>query len=480
MTNDLTLNLGYALPEIVLAAMACLVLLIEAIFAEKGRHTAFVVAIASLLLTAWLSAMQYGGEVHKAFSDMYVADNMAAVLKAIINLMTVAIFVNSRRYLTERGLFRGDYYVLGMFAVLGMMIMVSSSTFLVLYMGLELQALSLYVMVAYYRDSVQSSEAAMKYFVLGALSSGIFLYGISLLYGLSAGFDFDGVRAASILYGAKSPVMALALVMVVVALAFKIGAVPFHMWIPDVYQGSPTPTTVFIATAPKLAAFAVFYRVLVEGMAPLIANWQLMFIILAVLSIAVGNVAAIAQTNLKRMLGYSTIAHMGFFLLGFLTGNGDGYAAAMFYMLVYTFMALGAFGVILLLARKDFEADELVDMKGLSQRHPWHAFLMLLLMISMSGIPPTIGFYAKLNIIQALLNVGMVWLAVVAVLLAVIGAFYYLRVIKLMYFDSPETELAGNNAMDEKILVSGVALSVVAILPWIGTIIDLVYRLFAT
>ncbi len=479
MTNDLTLNLGYALPEIVLAALACLVLLIEAVFAERGRNTAFVVAIASLLLTAWLSAQQYGDEVHKAFTDMYVADNMGAVLKTLINLLTVGVFINSRRYLTERGLFRGDYYVLGMFAVLGMMIMVSSSTFLVLYMGLELQALSLYVMVAYYRDSAQCSEAAMKYFVLGALSSGIFLYGVSLLYGLSSGFDFDGVRAASILYGAKSPVMALALVMVIVALAFKIGAVPFHMWIPDVYQGSPTPTTAFIATAPKIAAFAVFYRILVEGMEPLVANWQLIFIILAVLSIAVGNVTAIAQTNLKRMLGYSTIAHMGFFLLGFLTGNSVGYAAAMFYILVYTFMALGAFGVIQLLARKGFEADELNDMKGLSQRHPWYAFLMLLLMISMSGIPPTIGFYAKLNIIQALLNVGMVWLAVLAVLLAVIGAFYYLRGIKLMYFDTAEVEIIESNAVDEKIVVSGIALAVVAILPWIGTVIDLCRGIFA-
>jgi len=479
MTNDLTLNLGYALPEIVLAALACVVLLIEAIFAEKGRNTAFVVAIASLVLTAWLSASQYGDEVHKAFSDMYVADNMAAVLKTIINLVTVAVFINSRRYLNDRGLFRGDYYVLGMFAVLGMMIMVSSSTFLVLYMGLELQALSLYVMVAYYRDSVQCSEAAMKYFVLGALSSGIFLYGVSLLYGLSSGFDFDGVRAASILYGAKSPVMALALVMVVVALAFKIGAVPFHMWIPDIYQGSPTPTTAFIGTAPKIAAFAVFYRVLVEGMEPLVENWQMIFIIMAILSIAVGNVTAIAQMNLKRMLGYSTISHMGFFLLGFLTGNNTGYAAAMFYMLVYTFMALGAFGVILLLARNGFEADELKDMKGLSQRHPWYAFLMMLLMISMSGIPPTIGFYAKLNIIQALLNVGLVWLAVVAVVLAVIGAFYYLRVIKLMYFDAPETEITESKALDEKLVVSGIALSVVAILPWIGFVIDLCQRVFA-
>ncbi len=478
MTNDLTLNLGYALPEIVLAALACLVLLIEAIFAEKGRNTAFVVAIASLVLTAWLSALQYGDEVHKAFADMYVADNLAAALKTMINLLTVGVFISSRRYLAERELFRGEYYVLGMFAVLGMMIMVSSSTFLVLYMGLELQALSLYLMTAYHRDSAQSSEAAMKYFVLGALSSGIFLYGVSLLYGLSSGFDFDGIRAASILYGAKSPVMALALVMVVVALAFKIGAVPFHMWIPDVYQGSPTPTTAFIATAPKLAAFAVFYRILVEGMAPLVANWQLMFIVLAILSIFVGNVTAIAQTNLKRMLGYSTISHMGFFLLGFLTGNSNGYAAAMFYMLVYAFMVLGAFGVILLLARKGFEADELDDMKGLSQRHPWYAFLMLLVMISMSGIPPTIGFYAKLNIIQSLLSVGMVWLAVVAVLLAVIGAFYYLRVIKLMYFDPPETEVTVGDAVDEKIVVSGIALSVVALLPWIGIVIDLCNRIF--
>ncbi len=342
-------------------------------------------------------------------------------------------------------MFRGEFFALALFATLGMMVMISANHLLTLYLGLELLSLSLYAMVALQRDSARATEAAMKYFVLGALASGMLLYGMSMLYGATgtleitelAQLSMDGVRAQAVLV--------FGLVFIVAGLGFKLGAVPFHMWVPDVYQGAPTAVTLFLGSAPKFAAFAIVMRLLAQalGAEMLVDEWRQMLMIMAVLSLAIGNLTAIMQTNLKRMLAYSTISHMGFLLLGVLSGTIDGYGAGMFYVVVYVLMTLGAFGIILLLTRGGFEAEELDDYKGLNQRSPWYAFLMLLLMFSMAGIPPTVGFYAKLSVLQAVVQIGLWWVAVIAVIFSLIGAFYYLRIVKLMYFDAPQDQCAG-------------------------------------
>ena len=370
---------------------------------------------------------------------MFVRDALSDLLKLAIYLVTLCVFVYSRDYLRDRGMYRGEYFVLGLFGVVGMMIMASASHFLTLYLGLELLSLSLYAMVAFQRDSAQATEAAMKYFVLGALASGMLLYGMSMLYGATGSLEIAVVKQALVRLSPDNVVLIFGLVFVVVGIAFKLGAVPFHMWIPDVYHGAPTAVTLYIASVPKLAAFAMVMRLLVGGLQDLVPAWQGMLVILALLSMAAGNIIAIAQTNLKRMLAYSAISHAGFFLLGILSGGANGYGSALFYILVYASMSLGAFGMVILLSRAGFEAENLSDFRGLNQRSPWHAFLMLLLMFSMAGIPPTAGFYAKLVVIQAVIGIGQVWLAAAAVLFSVIRATH-LRVVKLMYFDSPEEQ----------------------------------------
>jgi NADH-quinone oxidoreductase subunit N len=375
------------------------------------------------------------GEKIISFNDMFVLDPMSSILKSFILGITIVVFVYSRDYLKDRNIFKGEYYVLGVFAVLGMMLMVSSNSLLMLYLGLELLSLCLYAMVAFNRDNGDASEAAMKYFVLGAIASGMLLYGMSILYGLSGSLIISDIATEVGNAGDTRIGMVFALVFILVALAFKLGAVPFHMWVPDVYQGSPTAVTVFIGTAPKLAGFAMIMRLLVEGMGDLQTDWQDMLIILAVLSMATGNVIAIAQSNIKRMLAYSTISHVGFILLGILAGTVEGYSSAMFYTIAYAMMSLGGFGIIMLMARAGFEADQLDDFRGLNQRSPWFAFMMLILMFSMAGVPPTLGFWAKLSVLKAIVHIDLVWLAVVAVFFSIIGVFYYLRIIKLMYFD---------------------------------------------
>jgi NADH-quinone oxidoreductase subunit N len=356
-------------------------------------------------------------------------------------------------------MYRGEFYVLVLFATLGMMVMISANHLLTLYLGLELLTLSLYAMVALQRDSAVATEAAMKYFVLGALASGMLLYGMSMLYGATGTLGIPQLAEIILGGGAQDVVLVFALVFVVAGLGFKLGAVPFHMWVPDVYHGAPTAVTVFIGSAPKLAAFAFIMRLLVQGLGAeqLLAEWQDMLILMAALSLAIGNVTAIAQTNLKRMLAYSTIGHMGFLLLGILSGDVVGYGAGMFYVVVYMLMNLGAFGMILLLSRAGFEAENLDDFKGLNQRSPWYAFLMLLLMFSMAGVPPTVGFYAKLSVLQAVISVGAWWsipLAVFAVLFSLVGAYYYLRLVKLMYFDSPVDTAPIAPRMDVRVLLS--------------------------
>jgi NADH-quinone oxidoreductase subunit N len=437
MTLD-ALNIAITWPEIFLLTMACVVLVVDVYIDDERRNLSYSLSQLTLLVTAGLITLAQADQRALAFNDMFVQDALGDTLKLFILAITFVVFVYSREYLRDRNIFKGEFYVLGLFGVLGMMIMVSSANLLLLYLGLELMSLCLYAMVAFNRDNGNASEAAMKYFVLGAIASGMLLYGMSILYGLSGSLAIADVAnaVAAVESGSGAQLgLVFALVFIVVALAFKLGAVPFHMWIPDVYHGSPTVVTAYISSAPKIAGFAMVMRLLVEGLGGLHADWQMMLVILAVLSMAAGNIIAIAQTNIKRMLAYSTISHVGFILLGILAGTADGYSSAMFYTLAYAIMSIGGFGIVLLMARAGFEAEELDDYKGLNQRSPWFAFMMLILMFSMAGVPPTLGFWAKLAVLSAVVDINMTWLAVVGVAFSIIGLFYYLRVIKLMYFD---------------------------------------------
>ena len=466
-----TPDLAPAVPEMFLLGMACVVLLVDVFLSQEKRYITYWLAQATLLIAAWLSWPSGAGDAAITFSGTFVRDPMGDILKVGIYLLTFGVFLYAREYLEQRNLFKGEFYILGLLAVLGMVVMVSAHNMLTLYLGLELQALSLYAMVALNRDDKLASEAAIKYFVLGALASGMLLYGMSMIYGATGSLDIAEIArviAGTSEGGVGGPtLLAFGLVFVVVGVAFKLGAVPFHMWAPDVYQGAPTPVTVFIGTAPKLAAFALLMRLLAEAMAGLHEQWQLMFIILALLSMAVGNIIAIAQTNIKRMLAYSTIGHVGFILLGFIAGTADGYAASMFYVMVYGLMTLGSFGIILLLTRKGFEADRLDDLRGLNERSPWFAFMMLILMFSNAGVPPTVGFYAKWWVLRSVVDVDLVWLAIVAVVFAVIGAFYYLRIIRLMYFDKAEDSSAITAGVPMRLVLSlnGLAVLGLGILP---------------
>ena len=471
-----------AYPEIFLLAAGCVILVIDLFLEDRARWVSYAMSLAALAGCAFLTvgvAVATGGQPATTFNGMFVSDAMATALKMFTYLAVALGLVYSRSYLADRGLFRGEYFVLVLFAMLGMMVMISAGHFLSLYLGLELMSLCLYSLVALDRDSAVSTEAAMKYFVLGALASGLLLYGMSMIYGATGTLHIREVASATarVLQGDQpsKAVLVFGLVFVVSGLAFKVGAVPFHMWIPDVYHGAPSAVTLFISTGPKLAAFAMAVRLLVNALPALAPDWQPMLVILSVASMAIGNLAAIAQTNIKRMLAYSTISHMGFMLLGLLSGIVSGntlsaaeaWSAAMFYALVYVLMSLGAFGMVVLLSRAGFEAERLEDFKGLNTRSPWLAFVMLLLMFSLAGIPPTVGFYAKLAVLQAVLGAGQVWLAVVAVLFALVGAFYYIRVVKLMYFDEPADKSEVRTRLDAGILVSvnGLAMLALGILP---------------
>jgi len=461
--------LAPAFPEIFLLVMVCVILVADLFVSDDNRVVTWTLAQLSL---AGAFAITYltmtGGPVY-AFSGMFVDDLMSDMLKLLTFIGVMVMLVYARPYLEARGLFRGEFIAMALFATLGMMIMISANHLLTLYLGLELLSLSLYAMVALQRDSATATEAAMKYFVLGALASGMLLYGMSMLYGATGTLEITRIGDAIMGLKARDFVLVFALVFIVAGLGFKLGAVPFHMWVPDVYQGAPTAVTLFIGSAPKLAAFAFIMRLLVQGLGAeqLVVEWQQMLIVMAVLSLAIGNVTAIAQTNLKRMLAYSTIGHMGFLLLGILSGDLNGYGAGMFYVVVYVLMNLGSFGMIMLLSRAGFEAENLEDFKGLNARNPWYAFIMLLLMFSMAGIPPTVGFYAKLTVLQAVINAGFVWLAVTAVVFSLIGAFYYLRLVKLMYFDAPVDTATISPRSDVRLLMSanGLAMLIFGILP---------------
>ena len=458
-----------AIPEMFVLGMASIILIIDAFLSERNRIVTYVLTQLTLIVAALLTLRQWGNEPVLTFSGMFISDHMSVVLKLFIYLITFVVFIYSRDYLKSRQLYQGEYFVLALFATLGMMVLVSAHSLLTIYLGLELLSLSLYTLVALQRDSVVASEAAMKYFILGALASGILLYGLSMLYGISGSLDIATISALISEQGANQPsiVLIFALVFVLVGLLFKLGAVPFHMWVPDVYHGAPTSVTLFIGTAPKIAAFAMLMRLLVDGLGDLHSQWQDMLIIIAVLTIAAGNIIAIAQTNIKRMLAYSTIAHIGFLLLGILSGTLNGYSAAMFYVIVYALMSMGGFGMIILLSRAGFEADKLDDFKALNQRSPWFAFMMLILMFSMAGVPPTVGFYAKLAVLQAVVDADLLWLAVVAVIFSVIGAYYYLRIIKLMYFDQSDdaTPLAAGLDMRVAMSLNGLAILGLGLFP---------------
>ena len=456
-----------ALPEIFVLAMVSLILVIDAAVDDSKRYIAYVLSLLTLAGAAYLTASSLATMPALALGGLFIDDPLSDVLKLFLYLSVAVVLVYSRDYLQARGLYKGEFFVLALFALLGMMVMVSASHFLTLYLGLELLSLSLYAMVALQRDSSIATEAAMKYFVLGALASGMLLYGMSMVYGVTGSLAL-GDMAIALQDGTDLRIpLVFGIVFIVAGLAFKLGAVPFHMWVPDVYHGAPTAMTLFIGSAPKIAAFAFVVRILGQGLESQVAEWRDMLVILAVLSMAVGNLAAIAQSNLKRMLAYSTISHMGFMLLGILAGTQNGYGSAMFYVLVYALMSLGGFGMILLLSRAGFEADQLDDFKGLNQRSPWLAFLMLLLMFSMAGVPPTVGFYAKLSVLQAVVEIGYVWLAVAAVLFSLVGAFYYLRIVKLMYFDTPHDTTPIAPSPDTRLIMSvnGLAVLALGILP---------------
>ena len=449
-----------AYPEIFLLVMACVILIADLFVSDEHRGITYMLTqmtLAGCAVVTWLTAayMNTGEPVH-TFSGMFVGDLMSDVLKLITYFGVMAILVYSRDYISARGMFRGEFFALALFATLGMMVMISANHLLTLYLGLELLSLSLYAMVALQRDSASATEAAMKYFVLGALASGMLLYGMSMIYGATGSLEITRIATVIAEEGAKNLVLVFGLVFLAAGIGFKLGAVPFHMWLPDVYHGAPTAVTLFIGSVPKLAAFAFVIRLLVQalGAGEIQMHWQQMLAVMAVLSLIVGNITAIAQTNLKRMLAYSTISHMGFLLIGILAGGLNGYASSMFYVVVYMLMSLGAFGMIMLLSRNGFEADNLDDYKGLNQRSPWHAFVMLLLMFSMAGVPPTVGFYAKFAVLQAIVEAGHVWLAVIAVLFSLIGAFYYLRIVKLMYFDAPTDDAPIAPRADARMLIS--------------------------
>jgi NADH-quinone oxidoreductase subunit N len=477
---DPLLNAPAILPEALLLAGACLVLVVDLFVSERLRGAAYALTLLVLLAVAAAATGPIAsGAVQYAFGGMVLTDPMSAALKLAAILATALTLVYARSYAASRNMWRGEFFSLSLFTLLGVMAMISANNLLVIYLGLELQALALYGLVALRRDDGQATEAAMKYFVLGALASGFLLYGMSMLYGATGTLDIN--ELAHRINGGQAihSVLILGTIFIVAGIAFKLGAVPFHMWVPDVYQGAPTPVTLLLSSAPKLAAFAIAFRLLVEGLPQLAVDWQRMLACIAVASLALGNVTAVAQTNIKRMLGYSTVGQMGFLLLALLAGVVGGntaitagaYGAAMFYVITYSLATAGCFGIILLVSRAGFEAEQISDLRGLAKRSPWFAFVMTLLMLSLAGLPPTVGFTAKFVVLQALVSDGgsdaMYRLAVVAVLFSVVGAFYYLRVVKTMWFDEPDDThgLEGGLDMRAMLSVNGIAMLGLGILP---------------
>lgn len=466
-----------AAAEIFLLLMSFVVLFADLIFGATQRRLAGRLTLLTLLGCAMITVFTTDGQTSLTFSNMFVDDLLADFLKSMTYIAVAVMLVYGRQYLAERKLDKGEFYLLVLYATLGMMVMISAASFLTLYLGLELMSLSLYALVAIDRDSPRATEAAMKYFVLGAMASGLLLYGMSMIYGATGNLDIGGIAQVLFQGQTDKTILVFGLVFIVAGIAFKLGVVPFHMWIPDVYHGAPTVVTLFIGSAPKFAAYAMALRLLVYGLFSLAKEWQTMLLIMAVLSIGLGNLAAIAQTNIKRMLAYSAISHMGFMLLGLMAGvvgaevdpftAVNAYSSALYYTVAYVLMSLGSFGMILLLSRAGYEAENLDDFKGLNQRSPWFAAIMLAIMLSMAGIPFFIGFFAKFAVVLAAVKAGHVVVAVVAVLFSLVGAFYYLRVVKLMYFDEPVDAAPISAAMNVKVVLSlnGVAVAAFGLFP---------------
>lgn len=461
--HNIQLDVITILPEIIVFSMAMVVLLVDLFLKPSNRIVIYLLSQLTLLAAIFAIVTTHSPAIGFVFTGLLVDDSLSDTVKVMLLASTFIYFVYTRSYLEVRKLFCGEFYALCLFALLGMMIMVSGSHFLSLYIGLELLSLSLYALVALDRDNARATEAAMKYFVLGALASGMLLYGISMIYGATGSLNLAEVASQILNADLHKPVLVLGLVFVVSGLAFKLGAVPFQMWVPDVYEGAPTAMTLLIASVSKLAAFVFVIRFLAQGLLALSHDWASMLLIMAVLSMAIGNITAIAQTNLKRLLAYSTISHVGFLLFGIMSASINGYASALFYIAAYVLMTLAGFGVMLLMSRKGFEAEQISDLKGLSQRSPWFAFMMMITMFSMAGIPLTVGFFAKFTVLQAALQAGYTGMVVFAVLMAAIGAYYYLRVVWYMYFEKPEDSSTITAPLDMKLVLSLNALLLLAL-----------------
>ena len=471
-------NFVLAMPEMFVLGMTCVILMVDMFLNERTRVVTYLLAQGTLVGAFILSLSLYSPVRELTFSGTFVLDPMASVLKLVAYAVVFMVFLYTRNYLRERNMFTGEFYVLALFGVLGMMVMISAHNFISIYLGLELLSLSMYAMVALQRDNRIATEAAMKYFILGAMASAMLLYGMSMLYGVTGSLDLAEISQAVHDDEINRLLLVFGLVFVLVGVAFKLGAVPFHMWVPDVYHGAPTAVTQFISTAPKLAAFAMLIRLLVDGLGGLQAEWHDILVLLAILSVSIGNVIAIAQTNIKRMLAYSGISHASFMLLGVLAGTPEGYAAGMFYAIVYSLMGLAGFGMVLLMSRAGFEADQLEDYKGLNQRSPWFALMMMFIMFSMAGVPPFIGFWAKLSVLQAIISVDLIWLAAVVVVFSVIGAYYYLRIIKLMYFDQASDMTTLQPGRELSVVFSSNALLILALGLFPGALMTICLQAF--
>ena len=462
-------ELLFALPELFLLSAISIILLFDLFISDRLKHITYYLSQLALLLTGFL-AFNLIGESAIIFSGTFVLDTLGSTFKVFILGFSIIALAYTRHYLKVHDLLRNEYFILALMSILGMLIMVSGHSLLTLYLGLEIMSLSLYALIATARDRTAAIEAALKYFVLGAIASGLLLYGMSMIYGISGSLNIAQISnfaSAATLGSQQTLILNFGLVFLVIGVAFKLGAVPFHMWVPDVYQGSPTSVTMFLSSVPKIAAVAILIRLLIDGLGSLQYYWSDLFMILAILSIAIGSLVALNQTNIKRMLAYSTISHIGFVLLGFVTGVVDGYGAAVFYVLTYILMSLAAFGVIIALNKNGFEADQIADFQGLSKSSPWLALIMLVVMLSMAGVPPFIGFYSKLFILQQVVAEGYVILAVLAVIFAVISAYYYLQIIKTMYFSDKDKSIVIYAPLDMKVLLSinGILILLVGLMP---------------
>ncbi len=466
-----------AVPEMVLLALISTILIADTFWAKRFQFATYYATQISLVVVGFLIISSFATVPVITFDGSFVRDSFGDVLKLFVLAVSFGVFFFGREYLVQHKFFSGEFFVLGLFSVLGMFVMISAHNMITMYLGLEIMSLAIYAMVAMRKESAGAVEAGLKYFVLGALATGMLLYGFSMIYGATGSITFPEIADIIASGKADTVVLSFGVVFVVIGLAFKLGAVPFHMWVPDVYHGSPTAVTLFLATAPKIAAFAMLYRLLAEAMPDLLKDWQSLIIMLSVLSLIVGAFVAIVQDNLKRMLAYSGIGHMGFLLLGVIAATPDGYASAMFYVVIYAITGVAGFGVIAALSRTGKEFDLISDFKGLNARNPWLALMILMIMFSMAGVPPFIGFWAKLLVVEEVVQAGFLWLAVLAVIAAVISAFYYLKVIKAMYFDTPEDASKlepANSRLTIGVSSIAILLLVLGLLP--GTMIDVFFN----